>query len=212
MSKKLLLEITNLRKSWADTKTHLDVPNFKLHNKQILLVTGDNGSGKTTLLKILAGFIQADTGIKILWQDNQIQKLDIGIHTCMLHQHPYLFKRSVKANLEFVLKHQPTSTANSDELLAQIGLSHLGSRHVNLLSGGEQRRLAIIRTFASNAPVLLFDEPFNDLDETSIQQFCKLLNTATSNKQSIVIATPKHNIPTQLENQSQLNLELPATN
>ncbi|GFE61653.1 molybdenum ABC transporter ATP-binding protein [Geobacter sp. AOG2] len=137
-------------------------------------VFGPSGSGKSTLVSLLAGLQRPDAGtIRLdgeLLYDSQgtvdvpPDQRRIGI----VFQRPYLFPHmSVKANLLYGYKRSAPANRriDFDALVEVLQISHLLSRGVHNLSGGEKQRVAIGRTVLSNPRLLLMDEPLSALDD-----------------------------------------------
>lgn len=133
----------------------------------ITVLMGPNGAGKSLLLRLMHGLLQPGAG-KVLWNgaqpDGQVRRKQ-----AMVFQRPILLRRSVLANLEFVLQQRklPVKRDDCDELLRRVGLEGLQDRPARLLSGGEQQRLAVARALATRPQVLFMDEPTSSLDPAS---------------------------------------------
>ena len=127
---------------------------------------GPNGAGKSVLLRLLHGLIPADQG-SILWDDQPLGD-QIRRQQAMVFQRPVLLRRSVHANLDFVVRHCcATRDVDIDGLLTDVGLDRVASRPARKLSGGEQQRLALARALLTQPRVLFLDEPSASLDPAS---------------------------------------------
>jgi glycine betaine/proline transport system ATP-binding protein len=146
---------------------------------EISVLMGLSGSGKSTLLRAANGLNQVTRG-QVLVKDGdavvdiakcdpptlrRVRRLRIAM---VFQQFGLLPWRSVRDNVGFglELRGEPPATRKRiiDEQLELVGLSQWADRHVSELSGGMQQRVGLARAFATNADVLLMDEPFSALD------------------------------------------------
>lgn len=154
--------------------------NLTVERGEISVLMGLSGSGKSTLLRAANGLNEVTRG-QVLIQDGDTV-VDIGA-TCdsatlrrirrlriamVFQQFGLLPWRSVRDNVGFglELRGEPTASRKRivDEQLELVGLSQWAERHVGELSGGMQQRVGLARAFATNADILLMDEPFSALD------------------------------------------------
>ena len=132
----------------------------------VTVILGPNGAGKSLLLRLMAHLIVPDSG-QVMWGDaapDYERALGLGV----LLQRPVLLRRSALANLTYPLKLRGVPRGERDErarmTLAAAELLHIARSPARLLSGGEQRRLALARTLVSDPEVLFLDEPGANLD------------------------------------------------
>ena len=141
---------------------------------EILTIMGPSGSGKSSLLNWLTGILpNGFTAIGEVWlNDENVSDLPTHLrHIGVLYQDALLFSHlSVAGNIAFAM---PKSNKNSnkkqrrekiEQALAQVGLAGMGDRHPDNLSGGQQARVALLRTLLSAPKAILLDEPFSKLD------------------------------------------------
>lgn len=171
----------------------------------VVMISGPSGSGKSTLAKILIGLHEPQHGT-ICRSDSPTpltaaQRLPL-FASCL--QEIPLFHRSLRDNLK--LGDESISDATLLDLLDTFGLTaRFGTRDQALdtplddqsatLSGGEIKRLGIIRTLARKTPHLLLDEPFEHLDPSLISTLCHAITTAAQSRLVVVIS---HTIPAEL--------------
>lgn len=129
------------------------------------MIIGPNGSGKSLLLKLMHGLMQPTSG-QISW--GGFSPKDVTARQALVFQKPVLLRRSVAANIDFVLKARGKDAARRDALLEHAGLAHKASQPARLLSGGEAQRLALARALATDPEVLFLDEPTASLDPASV--------------------------------------------
>lgn len=152
-------------------KPHLAISNFRLSlaiNEFVCLV-GPSGCGKTTLLNLAAG-LDTDFDGEIRF-DERLESPKIGY----VFQNPRLLPwRTVRENIELALN-EPVASGTIDNLLELMQLAGFQHVYPERLSLGMSRRVAIIRAFAINPDLLLMDEPFVSLDNSTAQQVRELL-------------------------------------
>lgn len=128
-------------------------------------VIGASGSGKSTLLALVAGFLAPTQG-RLLWDGKDITAVPPGKRpVSILFQHNNLFPHlSVKQNIGMGLcpdlRLDRAQQARVAQVLDHVGLSGMGERRPDALSGGQQSRVALARVLLRARPLLLLDEPF----------------------------------------------------
>ena len=114
--------------------TVLDGVSLDLGTSGCTIVMGPNGSGKSLLLKLLHGLIQPSEG-QLLW--GRHSATEVTARQALVFQKPVLLRRSVAANIDFVLNARGKARARRDALLDHVGLAHKADQPARLLSGGE---------------------------------------------------------------------------
>ncbi|KUJ79990.1 ATP-binding cassette domain-containing protein [Ruegeria profundi] len=172
-------------------KALLDVPSLNLDGPGSTLILGPNGAGKSLLLRCLHGLIVPDRGQ--VMQDGVPLNAERKARQGMVFQQPVLLRRSVAANLDFVLKRQglPRSERKTriQNLLTEGGLDGKARQSARSLSGGEAQRLAILRALALNPETLFLDEPTSALDPSATQMIERMVQRASSRGVRIVMVT-----------------------
>ncbi len=164
----------------------LTVGDLSLPAGRTVALIGPNGAGKTTLLKLLHGLIDADAG-RVVWAGGREPARAI------LLQAPVLLRRSVRDNVNFILKRrglsgQPLKDA-ADNLLARANLADREDARARVLSGGQQRRLALAQALAREPDMLLLDEPTAGLDPTAAVAVERMIREAAAEGRSIVLSS-----------------------
>ena len=160
-----LLEAKNLYKSFDGTVVLNDF-SYKF-DRGVYALSEPSGAGKTTLLRILCGLEVADSGTVLKSPDTK---------TVMMFQEDRLLENlSVMANIILAIqlhsKEQKESARERiKEALCGVGLEGTENKPVSELSGGQKRRVALLRTLFADADILLFDEPLKGLDEALKRQ------------------------------------------
>jgi tungstate transport system ATP-binding protein len=157
----------------------------------VTVVMGPNGAGKSLLLRVLHGLV-APTAGTITW--GQGGSLDAArCRQAMVFQRPVLLRRSVAANIDFVLELRGRrSSERRDELLGAVGLEGRQTMPARLLSGGEQQRLALARALAGEPDVLFLDEPTASLDPASVLKIEEIV--AATRRAAVKVIFVTHDI------------------
>ncbi|SFH32021.1 tungstate transport system ATP-binding protein [Palleronia marisminoris] len=164
----------------------LDGVSFDLGATGCTMIMGPNGSGKSLLLKLLHGLMQPSAG-RVDWGGHAANT--VTDRQALVFQKPVLLRRSVAANIDFVLKARRKDAGRRDALLDHVGLSHKASQPARLLSGGEAQRLALARALATDPEVLFLDEPTASLDPASVLAIEAIVGDARNRGVRIVFVT-----------------------
>ena len=152
-----------------DGQRILDGLNLDIHDKEFVTLLGSSGCGKTTTLRLIAGFLEPNSG-KVLLKGEDITgvppyKRPVNTVFQKYALFPHL---NVYENVAFGLrlKKLPEETIRPKvlEMLETVGLRGFERRSINQLSGGQQQRVAIARSLVNQPRVLLLDEPLGALD------------------------------------------------
>lgn len=144
---------------------------IQIEKGEIVTILGKSGSGKSTILRLIAGLEVPNGGSisingQVMTDDFQFvqpEKRGVG----MVFQDYALFPHmTVAANVKFGLKKMTRSAkeARLQEVLELVGLIGFEKRYPYELSGGQQQRVALARAIAPNPSLIMFDEPFSNLD------------------------------------------------
>ena len=160
-----LLEVKNITKSFGNAVV-LDDFSYKFE-RGVYVLSDPSGAGKTTLLRILCGLEVADSGT--------VSKSPQAKTVMMFQEDRLLENLSVRANIMLAIQaHSQEQKQNAreriTEALCAVGLEGTENKPVFELSGGQKRRVALLRTLFAGADILLFDEPLKGLDEALKQQ------------------------------------------
>lgn len=170
---------------------------FTVERSEIISILGANGSGKSTLLKILAGLLKPDLGAVFYRKEpvyTPVEKLIAGHEKIkLIHQNFNLFPNiSLAENISYSLRYHGIDyqLKRLTELLTLCDLQEIKDKLPRNASGGEQQRTAIATALATDADILLFDEPFSNLDVFNTSQLkSKIKEIAKKAKVGIVFVT-----------------------
>jgi len=190
-----LLAVEGLEKRFRDGTALLTVPAFAIEDGACIVLTGDNGSGKSTLRRVLAGLEPARArAAAFAGRAFELANYPAEIRRAVVyvHQHPYLFVRSMDANVGYGLARRGVRGAERarrvDAAIAWAGLERVRGVPPARLSGGEKQRVALARAWVLTPRLLLLDEPTASLDATARAQVHALLLALAEARRAVVVA------------------------
>ena len=193
-----VIEIRCLEHIYPDkTRIELCGIEFTVDKGEKVAVLGPNGSGKTTLIKHILGLLTPSNGEIKVFNINPSKNFDqirskIGI--VMQNVEEQLIGPTVLEDIIFSPLNYGYSRRESIELaekiMAELEITHLKSKIIHYLSGGEKRKVALAGALILNPELLVLDEPFSSLDIKSQKELINIINCFAKEKQmSIVIST-----------------------
>jgi lipopolysaccharide export system ATP-binding protein len=195
-----MIETKGLTKSYRGRKV---VNNVSISMKQgeIVGLLGPNGAGKTTTFYMITGLIKPDQGEVFLNQDritafpmHKRSRLGLGY----LPQESSIFKKlTVEENIIMIWElvknvAPPEYESKLTELLTEMGIINLRHSRGMELSGGEKRRVEIVRALATNPKFILLDEPFAGVDPIAVQDIQAII--ASLKEKGLGIVITDHNV------------------
>lgn len=166
----------------------IDGIDLKVTQGAVTMILGANGAGKSLLLRLMHGLLQPTAGA-ITW-GGLAPTEELRKRQAMMFQRPVLLRRSVAANIDFVLGLRGGSTEESRmALLEKVGLAALANQPARSLSGGEQQRLALARALALRPEILFLDEPTASLDPASVLMIEQIVDDIHKQGTKIIFVT-----------------------
>ena len=199
-----LLETKNIVKRYGD-RTVVKGVSLQVNTGAVVGLLGPNGAGKTTSFYSIAGFIKPDGG-EIILDGEPITKLPIHKRALKgisyLPQEPSVFKKlTVEENVRIILEPLGVPKVEIerriDELMADLNLDYLRKNKGHALSGGERRRVEIMRALATKPNFILLDEPFAGIDPLAVIDLQKLIRSLKDKGLGILISD--HNVRETLQ-------------
>lgn len=165
-----LLTIDKVTKGYTDKVLFKEI-SLGIQEGDKIGVIGVNGTGKSTLLKIIAGIEEADEGEVTTGRNIKVEYL--------AQQPEFDFAKNILENV--MLQDQDShekdwnKEADAKSMLDKLGIRDYDGR-VDVLSGGQRKRLALVRAILNPADILVLDEPTNHLDNDMAEWLEKYLN------------------------------------
>lgn len=199
-----LLETRNIIKEYRNRRV-VDKVNLQVTDSSVVGLLGPNGAGKTTTFYSIVGFIRPTDG-SILLDGEDITTLPIhkraerGI--TYLAQEPSVFKKlTVVENIRIVL--EPLGLSKNEinnrieELMSELKIDYLADNKGHALSGGERRRVEIMRALATRPRFILLDEPFAGVDPLSVADLQQIIRSLKDKGLGVLISD--HNVRETLQ-------------
>ena len=169
-------------------KIILDKINCKIKSNSITAVLGPNGAGKSIFLQTINGLISIQSGR--LTFNSMEKNQEIRKQQALVFQNPVLLRRTVMANMQFVLNlRNRESNPLLKNILDKVGLEGYEKKSARLLSGGEKQRLSMARALVVNPHLLLLDEPTANLDPYSLNLIEDLVLEENSIGKTVIFTT-----------------------
>lgn len=184
------LEIKNLSKVFKNNIV-IDNVNIKMESGKIYAFIGRNGSGKSVLLKIICGFYSPSKG-KVLLDGLDITEEQLFLNdTRALIEHPsFLDNLSGYENLKVLAQIQ--NKIGDDEILKSlddVNLLEQKDKKYSTYSLGMKQKLGIAQVLMEDPKIMIFDEPFNGVEEDTVKKIREKLCQLKNNGKIIIIAT-----------------------
>lgn len=181
-----------------DNKKVLENVNYTFENGKIYAIAGKSGAGKTTLLSLISGLAKPKEG-SIYYRDTDIQtfdgyeyrRKDVGI---IFQSFNLLTNLTAQENVMLTMDIAGIRGVNKKEkareLIRSVGLSEdEAERRVLKLSGGQQQRVAVARAIATDAEIILADEPTGNLDEETQEEILKIFRRLADEGKCVIMIT-----------------------
>lgn len=148
---------------------------------EVVGLLGPNGAGKTTTFYMVVGLVHPNAG-NVYLGDDDITRIPMHMRAQRgigyLPQEQSIFRKlTVEENILVLWEIMPKMAQqnNIDEILEELGITHLKNRKCYELSGGEIRRVEIARALATHPKFLLLDEPFTGVDPRTVADLQKII-------------------------------------
>ena len=204
------IELKHIDKFYGSNHVLRDI-NLTIEDGDFMTLLGPSGCGKTTTLRVVSGLEKPQNGTMTIdgveminaddayYAEPSKRGLNLVFQSYALWPH-----MTVYDNIAFGLKIQKMSKAEIDrrvmDSLRMMRIDMYKDRSPTELSGGQQQRVAIARALASEAPVILADEPTGNLDEDTAQDITEILKeSAHKMNKCVVVVTHSNELAKQAD-------------
>lgn len=205
-----MINVSNLKFSYTPERS-ISFPSFSMNKGEHCLLLGESGSGKTTLLHLMGGLLRGYSGNLQLagtelasLSESKLDKFR-GKNIGFIFQKNHLISAlSVEKNviMSCYLAGTAIDKNHAQSVLTELGLGEKLKSSVKEISQGQAQRVAIARAVMNHPAVILADEPTSALDDKNCERVINLLlDVATRNNSTLVVATHDQRLKDKIKNQ-----------
>ena len=194
-----MIEFTDVTKSYAVGNQALRGVTMQIEDGEFVFLVGPSGSGKSTIMKLITGELKPTSGAvhvngysleRIRKREIPYLRRTVGV---VFQDFRLIENMTVYDNVAFAMRVIGTREREIRErvpyVLELVGLENKSRRHPNVLSGGEQQRLAIARALVNNPSTIIADEPTGNLDPARSLEIMSLLQEINNLGTTILVVT-----------------------
>lgn len=190
-NKSILLTLTDVCKQFSkNAEPVLRNVSFSVFRQDCIVVSGQNGSGKTVLMTLIADLEQPTAGSICRGQYNG---KDISVGLVFQDADAQILGDTVEEDILFGVRGSSLSPQERaqrlEAVLKQLGLLEKRNTPARCLSGGEKRRLAVAGILMMDADIIIFDEPFANLDFSGVVQVTSMIQQLKEAGKTIMVLT-----------------------
>ncbi|HNY16208.1 MAG TPA: ABC transporter ATP-binding protein [Treponemataceae bacterium] len=186
-----MLEVRSLTRRFPGLeRPALDAVSFRVSRGDCLVISGANGSGKSVLMNLIAGLDRpTDGSVEVAQGDGKPYRVGLVFQDA----NAQILGDTPEEDAAFGPRNMGHDGKRSREIaraaLGRVGLSGLGNVPARSLSGGEKRRLAVAGILAMDAEIIIFDEPFANLDWPGVLQVNAVIKDLKIEGKTIIVLT-----------------------
>jgi len=194
------LTIENLTHTYRDGQKDVTVlkgVNGQFEEGKIYAIVGESGSGKTTLISLISALDKIQSG-DIKFNSESINKIKpskfrLKKVSIVFQSYNLIKYMTARENVEIALDFNGKSKKEKERaysILENVGITRdEADRLVQKLSGGQQQRVAIARAIASDAPIIVADEPTGNLDEQTEENILNIFENISKQGKIVILVT-----------------------
>jgi biotin transport system ATP-binding protein len=192
----IIIEVTDLSHRFADGTLGIDGIDLTVCRGEFIVLAGPNGSGKTTLLRHLNGLLTPCRGTVLLAGRSVFENLQRArrmVGMVFQDADSQIVGETVWEDAAFGPENLSLPLAEIKQTvnhaLQTVGLTPLSDKPPHLLSGGEKRRLAIAGVLSMQPEIIVFDEPFSNMDYPGTCQVLEQMIRLSRQGRTLIVAT-----------------------
>lgn len=197
-----LISISCLKHIYPDTtEIHMCGIDFLVKRGERIAILGGNGSGKTTLIYHILGLLKPDEGRVSVFGVNpasQYGEVRHRIGVLLQNVEEQILSPTVWEDIAFTPRNYGLSREETarmvEDVMRELGISHLRDKICHYLSGGEKRKVALAGALVMRPELLILDEPFEGLDTRSRGELVSILNRRNAEGMTIIMSTHDLNL------------------
>lgn len=193
-----LEHLTKIYKGKENVAIGIQDINLEFNIGEFVAIVGSSGSGKTTLLNVISGIDSYEEGDLIIdgksTSDFTMEDFESyrRANVAFIFQNyqlidSYTVLENVMIELIFKGFNRKDAKVRAKEILNKVGMGHRLHNRATKLSGGEKQRVVIARAIASDAQILVCDEPTGNLDSKNSNEIMRLLKEISANKLVLLV-------------------------
>ena len=190
-----MIQVTNLTKRYNSGVTVLNIPNLEIPKGQSFGLVGNNGAGKTTFFSLLLDLIQPSSG-HIMNNDIQVNTSEAWkpITSAFIDESFLIGYLTAEEYFYFIGDLRGQNKADVNALLAKHEEFFNGEilnskKYLRDLSKGNMKKVGIIAALIGNPEVIIFDEPFANLDPTTVNRLKKIIKELAENPERTILVS-----------------------
>ncbi len=197
-----IISVSCLKHIYPDTtEIHICGLDFVVNRGERIAILGGNGCGKTTLIYHILGLLKPDEGQVMVFGVNPATRYGevrerIGVLLQNVEEH--ILSPTVWEDISFTPRNYGCGREEMERMVEQVmkelGISHLREKICHYLSGGEKRKVALAGALVMRPELLILDEPFEGLDSRSRGELVTLLNKYNREGMTIIMSTHDLNL------------------
>ncbi len=192
------IELLDVKKAYGD-KTVLQDIDLAVDQHEVVCLIGSSGSGKSTLLKCTNLLVTIDSGDILLDGESIVdgamnptavrKRMGMVFQSFNLFPHMTVLKNISLSPMKVHGVPEAEAVERARDLLEQFGLADKIDEYPDRLSGGEQQRVAVVRSLATNPELMLFDEVTSALDPELVAEVLGVIRGLKDDGMTMIIAT-----------------------
>jgi cobalt/nickel transport system ATP-binding protein len=197
-----IVSVSCLRHIYPDTtEIHMCGLDFVVNRGERVTILGGNGSGKTTLLYHILGLLVPNEGKVVVFGINPAEQYNTvreRIGVLLQNVDDQILSPTVWDDISFSPRNYGYGKEEThrmvEQILEELGITHLRDKICHYLSGGEKRKVALAGALVMRPELLILDEPFEGLDNRSRAELVTLLNKFHGDGMTIMMSTHDLNL------------------